>query len=328
MGRSRPTRLAADLHCLRHFGRAWGLRSWPPLKPSSGRQSSGKLMLCVSPEVHAAVAVAAQVSGKSINQWALRRSPGLCGPSGTASVGWGSQVCRHGRRVSEMAMNPFTVLEVARGVEVFNARYGEMERALWHLSRAAADDVLDGEGSPVVEELIWVIKSWWGIQGVRRETKTMAAAALRDFHWDQRLFEPSTDLGVSGMQFAVERVADFVKRMTAHGVPRREWSLASKVLHWLMPWRIPVYDSFVKNHLNISESVPPKEAYWRIVQAEFEAAQRLLREDRQWLGSTEPRSPFRALDKYLWWSGGGGADQAVVVKDPWRIVRSLGLKVR
>jgi len=31
---------------------------------------SGKLMLRVSPEVHAAVATAAQVHGKSINQWA------------------------------------------------------------------------------------------------------------------------------------------------------------------------------------------------------------------------------------------------------------------
>jgi len=36
-----------------------------PQKPYSGR-----LMLRVPPEVHAAVAVAAQVSGKSINQWA------------------------------------------------------------------------------------------------------------------------------------------------------------------------------------------------------------------------------------------------------------------
>ena len=36
-----------------------------PQKPYSGR-----LMLRVSPEVHAAVAAAAEVSGKSINQWA------------------------------------------------------------------------------------------------------------------------------------------------------------------------------------------------------------------------------------------------------------------
>ena len=31
---------------------------------------SGKLMLRVSPEIHAAIATAAQLSGKSINQWA------------------------------------------------------------------------------------------------------------------------------------------------------------------------------------------------------------------------------------------------------------------
>ena len=37
-----------------------------PQKPYSGR-----LMLRVSPEMHAAVATAAQVSGKSINQWAV-----------------------------------------------------------------------------------------------------------------------------------------------------------------------------------------------------------------------------------------------------------------
>lgn len=37
----------------------------PPQKPYSGN-----LMLRVPPEVHAAVAAAAEVSGKSINQWA------------------------------------------------------------------------------------------------------------------------------------------------------------------------------------------------------------------------------------------------------------------
>ena len=36
----------------------------PPLKPYSG-----KLMLRILPEVHASVARAAQLSGKSINQW-------------------------------------------------------------------------------------------------------------------------------------------------------------------------------------------------------------------------------------------------------------------
>lgn len=34
---------------------------------------SGKLMLRIPPEIHAAVAVAAEVSGKSINQWAAEK---------------------------------------------------------------------------------------------------------------------------------------------------------------------------------------------------------------------------------------------------------------
>ena len=37
------------------------------------RPYSGKLLLRVAPEVHAAVATAAEVSGKSINQWAAER---------------------------------------------------------------------------------------------------------------------------------------------------------------------------------------------------------------------------------------------------------------
>ncbi len=37
----------------------------PPQKPYSG-----KLMLRIPPDIHAAVAMAAEVSGKSINQWA------------------------------------------------------------------------------------------------------------------------------------------------------------------------------------------------------------------------------------------------------------------
>lgn len=44
---------------------ACGKLSRAPQKPYSGR-----LMLRVPPEMHAAVAVAAKVSGKSINQWA------------------------------------------------------------------------------------------------------------------------------------------------------------------------------------------------------------------------------------------------------------------
>jgi len=37
---------------------------------SAQKAYSGKLMLCISPDVHSGIAAAAQTHGKSINQWA------------------------------------------------------------------------------------------------------------------------------------------------------------------------------------------------------------------------------------------------------------------
>lgn len=41
-----------------------------PHPQKEAKPYSGKLLLRLTPEIHAAVATAAQVSGKSINQWA------------------------------------------------------------------------------------------------------------------------------------------------------------------------------------------------------------------------------------------------------------------
>lgn len=43
------------------------------LNRSPQKPYSGKLMLRVPPDIHAAVAIAAEVSGKSINQWAAEK---------------------------------------------------------------------------------------------------------------------------------------------------------------------------------------------------------------------------------------------------------------
>lgn len=220
-----------------------------------------------------------------------------------------------------------TVSEVKQAVDAFNARYGEMEKALWCLSRAAASAILERSNLIVVEQLVWTIKSWWGIQGVTHDIKTIAAQALLALKWEPTLFAPCSDVDSQGETFAVERVAGLVHEMRKRGARRYEWSLASKVLHWLMPWRIPVYDGFVKRCLCISEDEDHYRAYQRIVRFEFQAASRLLQQGQDWLGDIEPRAPFRALDKYLWWWGGGNTGQAVIVSDPWRVVRSLGLRV-
>ncbi len=66
-----------------------------------------------------------------------------------------------------MPLAVVTSAEVAEGMRAFDGRYGDMERALWCLSRAAGLDLLRGESSEVVQALVWTIKSWWGVQGVK-----------------------------------------------------------------------------------------------------------------------------------------------------------------
>jgi hypothetical protein len=47
--------------------------------------------------------------------------------------------------------------------------------------------------------------------------------------------------------------------------------------------------------------------------------------NRAWIGSLKPASPLRALDKLTWWLGGGSTGAAAEVRDPWQVVRGLGL---
>jgi len=79
---------------------------------------------------------------------------------------------------------------LAEAVRTFNTRYGEMERVLWCLSTHSRAALLDDDEAPVLEALIWTIKSWWGVQGVRRETKSAMARALVTLEWSPDLFEP------------------------------------------------------------------------------------------------------------------------------------------
>ncbi len=60
------TELTADFHnAIDHYLKDCDATGRQPQKPASG-----KIMLRVPPEVHAAAAIAAEASGKSLNQWA------------------------------------------------------------------------------------------------------------------------------------------------------------------------------------------------------------------------------------------------------------------
>ena len=112
--------------------------------------------------------------------------------------------------------------------------------------------------------------------------------------------------------------------MLAHslqlGVPRREYSLASKVLHWLIPWHVPAYDSFVRGMVGVPVSWDHLQAY-RKVAVEIFALADTMTGDSAWIGSLQPRSPLRALDKLTWWLAGGSTGAAAQVRDPWQVAR-------
>lgn len=225
-----------------------------------------------------------------------------------------------------MSLATISASDVAKAVAAFNSIYGEMERALWRVSRAAREPLLRRRESTLVGALAWTIKSWWGVQGVRSEIRAISARALASLEWTEAMFEERTMIPADGEHFARTRVPDLVSSMIAFGAKRREFSLASKTLHWLMPWRIPVYDSFVRDTVGVPKSWADEDAYREIVRREYEVVRRLSEADSGWTGETDPRSPFRAIDKYLWWLGGGNAGRAVVVKRPWDVVYRLGLE--
>jgi len=78
--------------------------------------------------------------------------------------------------------------------------------------------------------------------------------------------------------------------------------------------------------LGVPTSWDHPEAY-RKVAAEVFAMARTMTGDAAWIGSLEPASPLRALDKLTWWLGGGNTGAAAEVRDPWQVTRRLGLRV-
>jgi len=214
--------------------------------------------------------------------------------------------------------------EVAAAVAAYNAVYSDMDEALWCVSNSLRTPLLRHESVRGLEVLVWTVRSWWGVRGVKTETRGIAARALAEMEWSAPMFEDGA--GPNSRREAVDRVMALVRRLNELGVGRRELSLSAKVLHWLMPWRVPIYDSFVCRSVGISASAPPERAYSELVTWEFDAADRLAGGTSDGIGGTNPRSPIRAIDKYLWWIGGGDQGASVRVKDPWRICRDLGIR--
>jgi hypothetical protein len=218
-----------------------------------------------------------------------------------------------------------TIAERAEAVRSFDAVYAAMDRTLWTLSQACRPSLLRGEHSLILDELVWTVKSWWGVQGVRLETKQAMGAALASLDWAPEFFEETYLPAGKAETFACDVVQSLVSRSMELGVERREYSLASKVLHWLMPWRVPVFDSFVRSKVGVPDAWDFPDAYRRVVDLVLAKVRELADEDTTWVGSSDPKSLLHALDKWLWWAGGGSQGTAAVVTDPTKVLRRLGL---
>ena len=219
-----------------------------------------------------------------------------------------------------------TTGERAEAVRAFDAAYGRTQRTLWTLSRAGRPWLLRGEESPILDELVWALKSWWGVQGVRSATKRAMGAALANLDWAPEFFEEKYLPAGQSEAFACEAVRNLVAESMKLGVLRREYSLASKVLHWLMPWRVPIFDAFVRSEVGVPESWDLPDAYRCVCQAVFANVREMADTDTAWMGSSDPQSLLHALDKWLWWAGGGKQGTAALVADPERVLRRLGLQ--
>lgn len=213
----------------------------------------------------------------------------------------------------------------AAAVQAFNDIYGRMDSALWCLSRHCRADLVAGTPSPRVEALVWTVKSWWGVQGVRSQTRLQMAQALAGMAWKQDDFESPATSDQHPAAVADALVTKLVNDTIELGGARREFSLASKVLHWLAPWRVPVYDSFVRERVGVPTSWDHPEAYRMVATGLYDLVKQCSGWSEKWLGTIGPMSPLRAFDKYLWWSAGGSQESSALVRQPNEVLYRLGI---
>lgn len=225
-------------------------------------------------------------------------------------------------------MKPREVPESRRAdaVSAFDAKYGDMDQALWCLSRHCRPALLAGESSPVLEKLISTVRTWWPVRAPAHTDLYMTAAITEVIGWSPGVFRPTSAFGSEAVDFAVELVDKVVastKELSGSG--RREYSWTSKTMHWLLPWRVPAFDQIVRDYLGVPKGWDLKRAYGEVARGILALAREEPLEP-VWAGPLEPCAPLRALDKWLWWDGGGRYSHAYVDPDPWHVVRELSLE--
>lgn len=199
---------------------------------------------------------------------------------------------------------------VAAHVAKYDAKHGHLDARAWSLSLAARPLLFNRECGPELVDFVWYIAKTWGrVLGIVTDVREAAVSTLLQMQWSESHFETYVPAGLQDQILAVCAVSALVDGLKERGIRRREFSASSKVLHWLMPWRVPIYDDRVRKALGLplGPDDPSTATYREIVRWEFGAVQRLNQSGDLWMGQQPPHAELRGLDKYLWLPDGGGS---------------------
>lgn len=192
----------------------------------------------------------------------------------------------------------------------------EAQRLLWASSQRCRIALLAHGAIDQVESFVWDVKTKWNVSYFKREHTNAVARALAGLEWSEDLFQPLSGVPQGAADWALDRVRAVVRetqRVVREELPidepREEWALASKTLHWLLPWRVPAYDRNVRESLGIKEEKGA--GYESVARKALVQARETLGDGNEWMGTIEPLTPLRGLDKVYWWSGGGKNSKAL-----------------
>lgn len=179
------------------------------------------------------------------------------------------------------------------------------EGRTWPIVDQAREVLAAGEAKPttqtkaVLETYVLEVAKWGRIRRWLTEGDILCAALAL---WDVR----DQIVALRGRNYSEPDIADAVMRlynnligrMRERGITKTHFSLASKILHWLLPACAPVYDSLVLQELQITAA--GSEAYRQIVTWEYKCAQALQPSADKILNGIRELTLLAAIDNFLW----------------------------
>src|SRR2546422_1525223 len=197
--------------------------------------------------------------------------------------------------------------EVRKAVDAYNdeRNCGEEDERCWEKTAQARELIFGSNHSPGAPKELSAyaetIRLWGSIQGVARDDYPRAAAVL----WGNAVRHRVQ--GLKDRNILTARLSEVVgleeavvDGMASAGIRRRHYSWSSKMLHFLLPATMPVYDSIVREYLGTAEGV---DAYRAIATRAQACVRALAPYEAEVVGHLEPRTLLRAIDKFYWWEG-------------------------